>query len=514
MHDHGIEFGAIGWFIGWLVAMAVLFWAALRLPLQVRLSPLGGRLYTVSVVVVIAAVTVVANWAVVLHDAQLDLTREKVFTPSAMALAVVDQIDRPVKLTYFFQSDDPNGKRVADMINVMGRRNPLLTTRAADPDKEPSLSRTYGVKMYNTAVLESGDRQIIVKSTDETEIAIGIQRVLRHRVVTVCFMEGHGEYPADNYEYHTHFEGVAGHEHGDSASAIIETTGHGIGRLRRSLEGLGYDTMQITPATEGAIPAACTVTVNAGPRTTYLPAETAALRQYVRDGGSLLLMYDLGFVLEPDLERLLETLGMRLPQAVVIDPRQHYATDPEMVAVTGYDQNPITRNVSFTFYPGVRPVELVEPAPSIVRTPLIESSRESYTKPVAPARERQVAAAPATVTTDALDTEASPEAHWLAASAEGRLSGDDGEPFRAVVIGDADFASNSFYPYMANSDLALAMIRWLAREERAVPIASRIPAPPAVLLTREQMRNVFLFIEVFLPFSVLAIGGAMWWRRR
>ena len=53
----------------------------------------------------------------------------------------------------------------------------------------------------------------------------------------------------------------------------------------------------------------------------------------------------------------LRTLGVRLPQAVVVDPRSHYGTDPEMVAVTAYEPHPITRSVSFTFYPGVRPLD-------------------------------------------------------------------------------------------------------------------------------------------------------------
>ena len=43
----------------------------------------------------------------------------------------------------------------------------------------------------------------------------------------------------------------------------------------------------------------------------------------------------------------------------------------------------------------------------------------------------------------------------------------DTRPFRVVVVGDADFASNSFFPYMANSDLVLSMVRWLVREERS-----------------------------------------------
>jgi hypothetical protein len=38
--------------------------------------------------------------------------------------------------------------------------------------------------------------------------------------------------------------------------------------------------------------------------------------------------------------------------------------------------------------------------------------------------------------------------------------------------------------------------------------------PPLVLLTKSQMRRIFLFIEVLLPLSVIVMGTAVWWRRR
>ena len=310
-----VELADLMWFAGWLGALAVLFWLALRLPLQTKLPHPGAEIYGAAVVVVIVAVAVLANVALSLHDTQIDLTREKVFTPSERALEVVDRISGPVKLTYFFQGQDPNGRRAKDIVEAMGRRNVLLEVRTVDPDRQPTLAENFGVKVYNTAVLEAEGRRITVRSTDESEIAIGIQRVLRERVVTICFIEGHSEYPIDNFEFHTHFEGVAGHSHSQSDSAVILTTGHGVGRMRHALEGIGYEVRKITPASEGEIPPDCAVVVDAGPRTTYLPAESAALEAYLRHGGSLLLMYDLGFVLEPGLEQLMRTLGVRLPQA-------------------------------------------------------------------------------------------------------------------------------------------------------------------------------------------------------
>jgi hypothetical protein len=85
---------------------------------------------------------------------------------------------------------------------------------------------------------------------------------------------------------------------------------------------------------------------------------------------------------------------------------------------------------------------------------------------------------------------------------------------RAVIVGDADFASNSFLPYLANGDLALATVRWLAREERATAVASRIPVPPMILLTGAQMRGIFLALVVLLPLCAFALGVRAWWRGR
>ncbi|HEX7954956.1 MAG TPA: hypothetical protein VF523_17980, partial [Burkholderiales bacterium] len=67
------------WFAGWLLAVAVLFVLALRLPLQTRLRRWGARLYIAGVVAASVAVAVLANFSLSLHDVHLDLTREKVF---------------------------------------------------------------------------------------------------------------------------------------------------------------------------------------------------------------------------------------------------------------------------------------------------------------------------------------------------------------------------------------------------------------------------------------------------
>jgi gliding motility-associatede transport system auxiliary component len=513
--EHAPDVRNLLWFVGWLAALAVLFTLAIRLPLQTKLRGAKSFLYNWGVVLGAIVLVAVANAALVLHSAYLDLTREKVFTPSEQAMKVVDALQRNVDLTYFYQGQDPSGQRMKDVLEVMGHRNAHLRVRAVDPDKQPTLAENFGVKLYNTAVLEADGRRVLVQSTDESDIAIGVLRVLRERVINICFLEGHNEFPMDNFEFHTHLEGMQGHSHGDADSAIVKMAGHGIGRLRRSLEALGYDVRKVILATMDSVPADCALVIDANPRTTFLPAESAALESYLKRGGSVLLMFDLGFVLEPHLARLLEEIGVRPEQKVVIDPLSHYSSDPEMVAVTGYDNSPITRNVSMTFYPGIRPLELTPPAAGVKTAALFESSRDSYTKDVRPVEARQVPGEPR-AGTNRQGTPVKPGPRVLAVASAGHLpdATPGNEAFRAIVIGDGDFASNSFLPYMANSDLALAMVRWLVREERSPAIASRIPVPPMILLTQPQTLWIFLIVEVLLPGVVLVLGGVMWWRHR
>ena len=495
--------------LGWLAAVAVLARFGLRLPLALPGPAWRNRLRNASALGGGFAVMLLAILALTRHDTHLDLTREKLYTPSPQAMAVVAGLREPVKITYFFQGQDPTAVRARDLLMQMAKQNPLLRVEAIDPEKQPSLAATRGVKVNNAALIEAHERRVLVQGTDEAEFAVGIQRVMRERVVRVCFIEGHNEYSIDNEEFHTHLDSAASHSHDDAASKIIETTGHGIGRLRRSLEALGYDVARVPLATLPAVPKECALLVAANPRTTWLPGESASLRAYLQQGGAFLLLADLGFELEPGLSSLLAEMGVKPLQAVVIDRLSHYGSDAEMVAVTGYEPHPVTTKVAYSFFPGVRPLQLVTPAPGVTVRPLAKSGEQSIARAVSAVERRVADGASAETTAD----DAIPAARVLAAASEGRLDGAVAD-FRALVVGDADFASNSFYPYMANSDLTLAMVRWLVREEALAAVNARVAAPPLVLLTAGQTQAVYVITTLLLPLLAVLVGLGVWWKRR
>jgi hypothetical protein len=490
----GLAFAAV------LAALALLFAAGLRLPQGRPGWPrwAGHGLLGAAALLL----TVLANLALYRHDLHLDLTASQAFTPSPELVRLARSLPQDVDLTYFFQKQDPAARAARSLLEVVARESPRLHLRAVDPDQHPGVASRYGVRGYNVAVLESAGRRVDVTTTSDQEVALAILRVIRSQARTVCFATGHAEYDVDSFEYHTHFEGSASHGHGAHGAGVVLMEQHGFGRVRRALESLGFATRKLSLSVQGRVPPDCSVLVEAGPRTRHAPPESQALAGYLADGGSALLLLDLDTPVDPSLAAVLATAGIRMGDGVVLDPQEHYFTDEQMVTVTAYGSHPLTRGLALSFFPGARPLTLGPPPPGVTLTPLLSSSAASHVRPL-DAGPRD-------------DRERGPRGpRVFGAAAEGAWPGGSTDrPFRLVVVGDADFASNSFFPYMSNGDLALAALSWLAREERAPSVKPVVEVLPRVVLTGSQVRGIFLLLVLVLPGLPVVAGGILWWRRR
>ena len=488
----------LGWFAGVVFALGLLFAAGLKVPVRLAFA---SRIASATLVVAAALmVTILANLALFRHDAHLDLTHEKAFTPSAEAREVVRRLSERVDIAYFFQKQNQAARALGAMLRQLERQNANFRVQLIDADQNPALASSQGVRTYNSAVLRLGERRVEVITTDDREIALGLLRLLRKRQVVICFAAGHGEYDIDNFEFHTHFEGAHNHSHDVSGTGVVQMEQHGLGRLRRAVEKLGLVARKVSFATGQPIADDCAVLVEANPRTRYSPGETDVLRRYLERGGSAMFRIEPDYALDESIAALLASAGIGVRDGVIVDPTEHYFTDEQMIAVARYGPHPDTRGLALSFYPGARPLEVL-PAAGAQVTPLASSSADSYV--IANRLEDQSKA------------KSGPRASQIIAlAAEGRLSESAATTFRMIVAGDADFASNSFFPYLANSDAVLAELAWLTREERAPAMKPPVEVLPTVSLTGEQMRSIFFITVLLMPGLIALAGSAMWWWRR
>src|SRR5690606_24342588 len=134
------------WFLGVVSALLILFAGGLRVRLPLAGAP---RWLYRTVIVGLDVVTVLfVNVALVRHDAHLDLTREKAFTPSTESLSMIRGLTQDVELVYFYQKQSPGGRAAKTMVEIMGRMSPHLKVTTIDPDQNPAAANSFGVRIY------------------------------------------------------------------------------------------------------------------------------------------------------------------------------------------------------------------------------------------------------------------------------------------------------------------------------------------------------------------------------
>jgi hypothetical protein len=491
-HSGVLYFGA------WCAAMLLIFSLALRLPQHLR-----GRLARVASPVIVAAalaVVLLANIALYRHDAHFDATASARFSPPPELQTIARSLPGDVILSYFYNSKDDDAHAAKQVLAVVGRQYPRLKVRTLDLDTQLTTARDYGVKMYNTAVVEAEGRRTQVENTvDLRQMAYAIERVLQRRTQVVCFVTGHGERYASAHVHYTHVETLGADQPG--RSDVLEAPPEGLDRLKLAIETIGYSDQAIETATVPVIPKECAVVADFGPTSPYAPAEVQVLRDYLRQGGHVLLAYDPRFSVAPELASLLSEFGLAVENGVVVDPLNHYGTDREQVAVPYYPPHPITEEIALTVFPEARPIRPLGPVAGLIGTELVATSKDSYVRPFHPSG--AVADAPAAL-----------GPRVLAAAVQGSWPDANRDRFRLVLVGNAAFASNAFFPYASNGDLAVSMIRWLAEDTATPLLKPETYSMPEMRLTHRQMQVTFLLVEVLLPLSVMLFGAAVWWRRR
>ena len=455
---------------------------------------------------------------------RFDLTEAKLYSLSPQSVTMLQRVDKPVRIVFFH---DPMMRETVELYELIAGQNKLITVEFHDPMLNPAQARLLGVQFAGTALMTSEGRKLQVHGGSETDIANGILRVSQGVTQTLCFLEGHNEANPFSTESHDHLEGAAGHSHGLGPQYVLHEV-HGMAKARHSLEAMNYSVEKISLLQSGEVPARCSVLVVAGPKTALLAREIVALGRYLATGGRALFMLD-PFV-RTGLEPLLRQYGVVPDDKIVIDEASHFWADMSAPAVTSYNHHLITRDLPLTFFPGAQSLSPTpERVPGTSVVPLVNSSRNSWAQ-ASPDRiefkKGRDIPGPNTLMVIATRRPVAPDSPSAtkfgpqgdrpgAAIARTEVAP---EPVtsvsRIVVVGDSDFATNSFFHIMGNGKLFLNTVNYLAARENLIGVEPRTRDLPRVNLTNRQMKGTFFLSVILIPALLAAIGAAVWWKQR
>ena len=415
---------------------------------------------------------------------RIDLTPDKRYQLSDYTRRVLGELEDDVRVLAFLRSDDKRNRDIEDLLSRVSLSSKRVRYQVVDVNRNPALAREYGVDVYGAIVVESqGRRREFSNPTEELLIAAIVQ-VTRPSNRRVYFLTGHGERDLSSPDDRHGFS---------SARAALMTERYEVGELRL--------------VADREIPADAATLIIAGPRSNLLTGEMLRLDTYLQNGGSLLVLLDPGNA--PGLVALLRRYGVVVSDEVVLDPENRlFAGDYLTMLVPGRSPaHPITsalqapvlmsqvRTVNFeTSQTALAGVVLLETAPESWSTPELSVMQTGMGEYVTGRDKR----GPVPVGVSVL------------------LRSPGGPAGRLVVLGDADFASNSLLGYLGNRDLLLNAVNWLAGEQTL--IGTRRPKEqPGVnqfFVSARQGRMAFWLGTVVEPAVVLLIGAVVLLRRR
>jgi ABC-type uncharacterized transport system involved in gliding motility auxiliary subunit len=396
----------------------------------------------------------------------------------------------PINITVFATKDDASGgdnfrKGMIDFIARYQREKKNVNLKFINPSIEPKLAQDAGVKEDGEVVVEYNKRsEHIIPPIAEQEMTNLLVRLSRTNQQAVMYLDGHGE------------------------RNLLGVKNHDIGEFGKQLEKKGFKFANPDLTVAQAVPSNGAMLVIASPQVNVSEVEAKKIKAYLERGGNLLWLVDDNNL--RGLESVAEYLGMTVSPGIALDMASaQYGADARVSFASLYGEHAITKNFMLrTLFPEAHQVtaigtdengwkvsNLVEVAPNgwLMAGKLAKGAKPEF-------NEKTDKRGPINIGV-ALE----------------RIYGKKGQ--RVVVMGNANFLSNTFITNGGNLDLGVNIVNWLAGDDQLITIQ---PMPlkdinvtiPDSDSGRLVAWTVFHGFQYFLPLAMMIAGFYFWWKRR
>ena len=451
----------------------------------------GANAFIYSIVVL--AILVFIQLIVTRHTKRFDLTENKLHSLSPQSIKVLKNIREDVNIKAFMKGGKDK-KTVAELLDLYAYHSKKIHPEMIDPDRHPGLAKQYDVRNYGTLVFLSGKRKEKILQSDENAITNALIKVTQKKKKTIYFLTGHGE------------------------KGLKDSGKTGYATVKKSLEDKNYVVKTLLLSRNEGVSKDCNVLVIADPQVELLQHELTALKVYLKRGGHLFVLVN-PFTSTVGLTNLLKDVGIVVGNNIIVDKLSRIIGGGYLMPVaTKYGSHPITAHfTTATFYPTARSISIMKGKD--VRTNwnltiLAQTGKESW----AETNRKLLEAGKATFdkgkdikgpVSMAAVSEATPQGMI---KLTGKLR-KKGRP-RIIVVGDPDFAENSYFGLSGNGILFLNMINWLAEKDSLIAIPPKNPENQPITLTRQKSLWAFWINVVVIPLIIILIGIGVFIRRR
>lgn len=428
-------------------------------------------------------ILVVINYLVYQNPYRWDITEDKLNTLAPETLQTLESLPSPVTAQAFYTPRFPSETAKKLLEQYKANSKGKFDYQFIDPEAQPLAAQAAKVTRDGTIVLKMDDRQEPVTYSSEQEITAALIRLANPGKRAVYFLTGHGEYDPDGS--------------GEESYSL----------LKQTLETKNYTVNTLNLLGNPAIPEDALAVIVAGPRKLLSDEETGLLIDYLSRGGSLVLLSeppaltDIKDQKDALAEYLANTWGIRLGDDLVIDP----GVNPPVVAVSDrYGDHPITQKMLglATIFPTAQSVTAGQGADSISLVTLVSASQAAWGETNTQNLE---------TTNPSLD----PNSDLLGPVPLAVAATDQSTKARVVVVGDSDFASNTYFQSYGNGDFITNSIDWAAEQESLINLTPKTPTNRVMLPPQQYTLGLILLGAVFLmPGAVVVSGILVWLQRR
>ena len=497
----------VGWIVGLLCLVAYVVGSVntIRDYLKRRSTRHGAS--ALILILLVLGILVFVEAISARHSARLDLTASKRFTLSEQTLKILKNLEKPVRVTAFYQEGSPQAEEARDLLDQYAYGSRKFSFVFVDPDRFPGKARRYKISAYGTLMLETETREEKITQATEQELTNALLRVMRKTEKVIYFINGHDEKSTEDYGK----DGYSG--------------------VKKAIEDQNYVVRDLLLMRVEEVPADASVLIIAGPKKALFPEEIFTLKRFIDQGRHLLILIDPET--DTGLSKFLKSCGIEVGQDIIVDKLSRlfgadYLT-PIVSQYAGY--HPITENFkTASFFPLARSIRVAKDVPMHVQnTELAKTGPNSWAetdfvmlkkgKASFDSEKDTMGPIPvAIVSTIQHETEMAKVSQTEETVKDKAEESDDKKdaprPARIVVFGDSDFVGNSYVNLSGNRDLFMNTLSWLAEEEDLIAIRPKKRESQPVVLSYTQTRVIFWASVVLLPGGVLIIGVVVLRQRR